>query len=1063
MVRLFVAPAVVLFLLVKLAHATITDGSVTPAWAASVTAVVTGTHCACDAFVIISSSTNKLFKSIRCLTFETGLSRLDIDVNYTCECMGMSAQCSYLSQTVTYEESDPEDLSFCGTYDANVTTDFASVAPLCTDAYGQACGETAGIRTDTQIRYVSSNITAGCRIDTVRIDCVTPVCGVNPDACVLNATAQPWSPCGAVMGQCKKSRAAAIVREAAHGAPLCPSLAQRTEYADCSTEECDLIVCSYSQKEIRGPCSIPCGSGGYRNVTMVNISNTALDRCTDDFETIIEQTHEDCLFNPPCVEETVDEGATGTPIEIICFTYGNAGHKGSHFEGVKVRFGIPITSNASQHALASSFSIIHTIDGRRMPVLTSGVEISNDTIILPAAVNPTDYEGTTGDQYVVRFRLLPDLNLVFHGREIDLPPFSCLTEDRSPPAMKQFVRDPASENLVVVFSEEVTTCREGEATVFGADFNVIHITMDDEFGLMYGLYETEEGGVYRHFYWHTQFSNASSELLPQIGAFCDRAGNQAYITGAYETVVTYNPNEWASAYVSGDRSGKLFSSSNNGLMDRLVVTTSMPVSKQYMLDNYQGFYVTFTVYNNVTSSIIVRYANSVKVVTNYLVGAYSDRFLFSFDPVNVTGQYYFDPDVSFYHNLVRGLISPNPTIYGTDGLLYPTGFTRHPTDSYVTAGDFVLQAAPVISSAKTAVGSNTLYVQMSKQDQDSVTIFTLAKFAYKGDNSIASILEIQNNSLIVFQMALNFTFEMLESDYVYFNGSATTSDLMFGDTPWRAVNVTNFNGVRPAVITAAAVSDANGTVWSSLRISFDSPIDPDTVTASTLTLTSNHPLITGFTVTDTTVSTDNKTVFFNLTATCASGVCTDTSGDTASILIQGITDHYGNKMTAFSTASAFDLAGPTLDRVVAIGPKALKLVFTETIASANLSLVYPKPTDCYLGGGSSAVCTFPTKLAPGTRIYIKADSNQVKDANGNVALANSEYGVTLQSAVPDKECNSPLDLPLAQLIPLIVAGAIGAFGTVAALAYSFKLLCSVRNRAARKSFVAGYGPVSSSD
>lgn len=1015
------------FTFIPLSTADITGDPVVPGWANASTA--TGTHCACDAYSIqpnVTSGVEEGFvRSIRCQTYTTNISRLDVDTTYTCRCFDMEVPCGYLATTVSYQttEADP---TYCTEQGVTAEIAFAETQPICTDAFNKSCGVTAGVRTDTRTQFSNiTNVGIFCRKDIVRIDCTTGICATNPDACLLNDTYSEWSQCAAIRGQCKKSRVRGIAREAINGAPACPTLAERTQYGDCTEEECALISCKYDEQRVVGPCSKACGPFGLRNVTWVNISLTQLDRCTEDFEYIIEQEEEACPGNPPCTEADLTADDDGDAIVIECMTQGNAGAGGSHPAHIRIAFDIPITlPQTGTREFASSFTVLNSFNGRRMPIKTSEIEAGDTYIILPFDVSEYDEEGATGDTYYVHFRGIPDLEFSIVGNDdVDIPPFTCLTTDESPPSLMGVYKSSDDNTLALFFSERVKSC-DGDFLT-GSGWDMSNMTVDT--GYIEPLYEAdmEETGC-RHF---TLEATAIGSLA-KLGAiddtaFCDMADNGNYV---YDTPLQQVYLQFPGIVSRGSKfSNKLYSSNNTaGFVDRALISSTYPVSKEFLLKKS----VLFLIYPHNQELDV---DNSVKKLVTGVSFAesapydYVDRYILSFSPLRTQLPYKASQIENVDQNVYYIAFQTLDLLTDSANVKLPEGWTFVP--QVATSFSAVLVNPVTVVYAHVTVGSNIMEVDMSLGDRDANSTFLTQDFVYKGVNSIISITNISSNSrTLTFNMTLNFTSEMLLTDYIYYNGTGTSSLVSsYGTSIWKGVNITTFNGTRPAVKTAAVSTRNNGTSVSSVSFTFDVPVDGDSVNTSILALASANPLITAIDVTDAIVSDDNLTVTFNLSASCSGESCFDTSGSFASMSLSGIKDVYGNKMMDYSTAAAFDLAPPTIASVIALGKRTLVFKWTEPVSFANMTNMSPKPVKCYGGGSSAVSCRFAKELKAGTRVYIKSAAGaKIYDLQGNTMLEGLEYGVDLQSVNDEKTCSNPFtDVALWQTGLIFGAAGVG--------------------------------------
>lgn len=989
--------------LVFTARAEITGTPLLPGWADATTA--TGTHCACDAYSIRANDSSVIvtsfIRSIRCQTYTTNISRIDIDTGYTCRCFDMEVSCGYLANSVVYQTTDPDD-AYCRDNGVTASTSFASTAPGCIDAFNKSCGVTAGVRTDTKLEFANTT-GAGiyCRKDIVRIDCTTGICATNPDACLLNETYSEWSQCAAIRGECKKTRVRGIAREAINGAPPCPSLIERTQFGDCTEEECANIQCKYDEQRVVGPCSKPCGPLGLRNVTWVNISLTQLDRCTEEFELIIEQEEEACPGNPPCTEEDLGEEDEGTAVVPECMTQGNAGHRGAHPAHIRIAFDIPISApTGASLEMVSAFTVLHAQTGRRMPMSLSEIEIGDTYIILPFEVSEYDDEGSTGDKYYVHFRGVPDLDFSITGNDdVDIPPFTCLTTDESPPALLYATRREGSDTLLLTFSEPVIG--DGVSYINLAGFTMEDITVEE--GTASPLYDSVEDDIgVPHMYMAVTSLGSTPRLKPAgDDVFYDAAGNGNYVPSLWIFLGISQQVIWTPT----GRGGKLYSSNNTaGIIDRALVVSLYPIARTYLLKNSALFRVRPVDYSIYLDPLFV---TGISFASEHEF-EYVDRFTLSFTAHRTSSPYFTSDPLSSLNNLYTAGIDAYDLLLDPDNVKLPVDWDQSPTPN---TGATVYLANPVsIFAARVTVGESNLTVEMSLADDDANSTFVAQDFVYKGTNSIISLVSIGDDlRTLTFNMTLNFTSDMLLTDYIYYNGSGTSAlAAAYGRSIWRGVNITTFNGTRPAVKTAAVLTQNNGSSISVVSFTFDAPVDSTSVDTTLLSLTSSNPLITSVSVTDAIVSDDNLTVSFNISTDCTGEGCYDTSGTFASMSLSGIKDVYGNKMLSYSTSSAFDLAAPTIASVIALGKRTLVFKWTEPVSFANMSNISPKPVACYGGGSSAVSCRYAKPLDAGTRIYIKSPVGaKIFDLQGNTMLEGQEHGVDLQSVDKETKCSNP--------------------------------------------------------
>lgn len=1009
---------------------------VIPPWASVST--LTGVQCSCESSTIeLQYSATTTTNSVMCFRYNTTIAATGVieGVSYNCTCMGRTIPCGITPVIETWTGSSTD----CRVYGLNSTSSFKSTYPVCIDALGNSCGELPGVAQDSRTLYANNtggSIGITCRKDIVRADCTNSICATAPILCQLNETIQPWSSCYAQSGFCVKSRTKPILVNASANAPAaCPSVQDRTEYTACTEDECALILCEYEAKEVTGPCSPVCGPA-IRNYTIYNISLTPLERCTaSPYQYIIATSEVTCNTNRPC-----SNGSPTQPAAVACESYGNAGYYGANAKGVAIQIGATLQFlNATGSDIASALTITDLFTKRQFPLEPANVTVTTgDGLFYINAefdINRFDAQGTTGYTFEVVYRQVDGLNISIQNGSVVMPPFRCVTVDRSPPVLLFAMCPPGGTgSMSLVFSEPVTGA--GGAPVQASSFTTQSLTItgltwdtpwfiDPSTGLaIMGVIEVEDCVV------------ASSYIKLNTESVYDANGNTIDTDMGFVAIY-----EQLGRLISPDGSmaGKMYSSNSSGYID----TVSFYLTAPFLKTAIDKYYPLMSIYyyeyiDGVwTGRVVPISPTRVRYNTTYPANEYVNEIILSIPPLRQLDGEYNDP-MSLQADTVRfwGLMPFE--MMNPPSILLPTGWS--PSDNpYGAEISLVLGTNPSILQAFCFIGQNKLFVVMSKFLSDGLS-FSVSNFVYRGLNSIQSIAAVYNRTVIELTMTYNYTYNMISNgDVVTFNG--TYSDDIVESigkiVRWKFINVTVANGTRPSAFTVSIGTATNSSIIDLIKLYFDRSIDPTTFTADSITVTGLQSFSPEYSVSAVQVATDNKSATVNLTATCPTGLCFGTSLASARITLAAtITDPYGNPVSTFNSKASLDVAAPRLINIVCqpITKGALttacELIFSEALDSLDHTLIEPQPVrPCIIGNAAMILCKYPTSSRPstGSTVYI-ARGSVIRDLSNNTALSGSEYGVKVQSTNPNCKCSSISCLESWLMGIIIAFGVIGVIG-----------------------------------
>jgi hypothetical protein len=1018
------------------------EDGVIPLWAGEYDI---GTRCSCEAFEIDVSA----FRSMLCYNYRFGQSLAQVTIEFNCTCFDRTHLCSLLPFSDTWI-GDPDD---CTAYGMNETVAFTEGAPECLDSDGSTCGILPGRRVQTQYTYTSpSEGYQYCRSDEVKFNCTTGLCTQAPIPCVVQYEGIPWLPCFVSGGACIKTRTFPIIQEPKNGAPACPAEIERTEIAECTAAECSQQPCTYSAVKSIGNCSTLCGPG-VRLVTWYNVSVNSLSSCTEgDFESIINQTEIPCDFSFPCDD-------FGNPIQVTCISKGNTGVRFEKAEYVRVNFSSALTLEDDPSILMNSFIVSETSYGRRMGVDVNSVVIGDTYIDIYFLYNEYDNEATTGYIFNVTFKAIAGLNVTIRGNNQRVPYFQIACTDGSPPSLHAVLWYNNSETepslqttLYFVFTEPVRSIEEYASMYIDVQLETTGLEADGG-GVMeaqYGLYDAGYN-LFSKFYSSQSFlftgPYQDATLRAVHGTFKDMSGNVSPVPDYDPFSISIYVRAMYYMYTPDSYFGpKLLSSTFNGTIDSIFVELPFPFSPTNLLNNIKYGRIWFEEYSETSGftpvSTVYRDVTHLKAAT-YIDGnsleELATSFVVYFAGYDAIGKRFFPaPLDSVYLGITGAGMTTSPELLLQNRRLPNVGEDNEfpewePGDPLNLIYAFSFQP-PIVLYARTYINQSLLYVTMSRWAPTPES-FSVTNFNYTGINSIVNITEIVNNTVVVFKMALPYTYDMILKDVITYNGTYVGGevDLAASEASWRYKNVTLFNGTRPAVLlfsltyvndsevesssygfstqstfhTMSTVTTTPPTVANTLVINFDVAIDPATAGVTDFLITPANPLISSVTVESVTMSNNDKTATLKLSTACKGSTCFDTGPQLVSLSITGITDVFGNRITQFISSTAFDLMPPSLMSVTCITTKTCQLTFTEPVKDLQLSSIAPSPVACY--PSQSAILYYEERQEVGTKFYF-TPSSDIRDLSGNLVAMGEETAVKMGSNVPYKKCSSVLDL-----------------------------------------------------
>jgi hypothetical protein len=807
-------------------------------------------------------------------------------------------------------------------------------------------------------------------------------------------------------------------------------------------------------------------------VTFYNVSANNLEECiASGFDPIINQTEVNCTYNLPC-------DADGLPIALSCISQGNTGARGQQAAQVRINFNTSLVLAASPFDIINSFIVTESVYGRRMPVDLTSPTIGPDNLNLTLLYDVRDYEPTTGFIFIVTFKQIEGLNITIRGNNQPVPSFQLRCTDGSPPALIYMSWYNNSEEswefqapLYFVFSEPIRSLIDDGATFIIDQF--LYYGMEKALVGSLGALAVVFGddGEYSSYYSMQgmiitgPYTNISVQDIP--GNYKDMSGNSNfYSPDAWVTVSQYLPPFYMFIVPGGSSTDKLISSTNNGTIDRVLITSQFPLTLDNLQNNLKYSVAIFDVFGDsldtydVTSSIRV---NPLLITYAPYGEEYASSFMLHIPPVDTLGKRYLPASLdSVYLGKITAFVATGVELL-TQNVYLPGLYERWtPSVGSLAAVTTTAFAAPVVLFAQTSINSTTLNVTMSRW-APSEAAFSLSTFNYNGSNSIANITRVINNTYVIMEMALPYTFDMILTDKISFNGTYTGGevDLYLSEASWRYRNVTLINGTRPSVLVFSlkydnttddesesesvsvthfetsswwnkltslswfqsdqtyvavssqsifhtmAVTTTPPTVPNTLVVTFDVAVDPTTVSTSSFLITPANPLISSVTVTSVTMSANNKVATLKVSTACQGSVCFDTGPQLVSLTITSITDINGHRITEFISSTAFDLMPPSLMSVTCITSKTCQLVFTEPVKDLLLSQISPSPVACY--ETQSAILYYAEQQTVGTEFYFDSTSD-IRDLSGNVVATGKATAVKMGSNVPKKKCSGPSDL-----------------------------------------------------
>jgi hypothetical protein len=509
----------------------------------------------------------------------------------------------------------------------------------------------------------------------------------------------------------------------------------------------------------------------------------------------------------------------------------------------------------------------------------------------------------------------------------------------------------------------------------------------------------------------------------------DYAGNNQ-VAGNWISFTRFDGRYWAEVL----NTNRLWSSQNNGKLDRMLLYLHWPFDRSYWYANYPGMLVSFVNYTSdgVAISSVTRPVKGIDVswftADQGLVDGTDldglDALVLSFDEVDTTGVTQYTAS-TFYKGVVIGnLINYSPDIlrdgtYVDDLVVF--------TDSADIGGSAASAISGQIVSATTVVGTRYLNVTFSKIRQGAA--FNLSQFAYFGENSMVSVYLISSNQSVIIEMSAVYTQEMIGSDSIVFVGvyDSVSNFVVNGVTPWKLVPVSPAIGQAPSIATTQIANVGNFSTERTITVLFQTPVNSTTVTASAFTIQSENPFFTAADISNVSVADDGLSATVQFTSSCTSDLCEDTSGS-FSVAATGITDRYRNKMILSSQPFAVDVVPPQIKKVVALGPNTLLIMLTESsyVVNGNLaSFITPRATACEQSNKTIIVATYTTDVSGSMFRFVAGGG--VTDASGNPPTTSDFAAVKAESTV-SPTCDSLDDLPggtyTAVLVSSIISGAV---------------------------------------
>jgi hypothetical protein len=302
----------------------------------------------------------------------------------------------------------------------------------------------------------------------------------------------------------------------------------------------------------------------------------------------------------------------------------------------------------------------------------------------------------------------------------------------------------------------------------------------------------------------------------------DYAGNNQ-VAGNWISFTRFDGRYWAEVL----NTNRLWSSQNNGKLDRMLLYLHWPFDRSYWYANYPGMLVSFVNYTSdgVAISSVTRPVKGIDVswftADQGLVDGTDldglDALVLSFDEVDTTGVTQYTAS-TFYKGVVIGnLINYSPDIlrdgtYVDDLVVF--------TDSADIGGSAASAISGQIVSATTVVGTRYLNVTFSKIRQGAA--FNLSQFAYFGENSMVSIYLISSNQSVIIEMSAVFTQEMIGSDSIVFVGvyDSVSNFVVNGVTPWKLVPVSPAIGQAPSIATTQIANVGNFSTERTITVLF---------------------------------------------------------------------------------------------------------------------------------------------------------------------------------------------------------------------------------------------------